>query len=53
MDKEQAIKICKTASSSKDQLREALGWVLGIEVKLKSDNASKSSFNACKEIFFE
>ena len=60
MDKEKAIKILRSARSSKEQLREALAWTLGeapqpsrnkFETGSKGGANEPSVFNECKSVF--
>ena len=51
MDKEKAIKILRSARSSKEQLREALAWTLGAPQPPKGGAKEPSVFNECKSVF--
>ena len=51
MDSEKAQKILNSARSSKEELREALAFALGVEQKAHKNEKGVSIFTECKNVF--
>lgn len=51
MNREQAVKLCHNVRSTKQELREALAFALGIEAPQTAKTDTKNVFNECREFF--